>query len=63
MLISHLTGGRKCPDWRHTLHHERPTGVSDILADLQHHGSEPLCGQVREVCEPNGIHTQCLHHQ
>ncbi|CAG13529.1 unnamed protein product, partial [Tetraodon nigroviridis] len=38
-------GGER-PGRCHTLHHERATGVSHLLAHLQHHGRQPVCWEV-----------------
>lgn len=44
-----MQGGRERPVRCHPLHHERVAGLSDLLVDLQHHGGEPLCRQIRPV--------------
>lgn len=35
-----VAGGGECVGWSHPLHLQCHAGVSDLLADLQHHGRE-----------------------
>lgn len=39
-------GCSECSAGRHSLHHERATGVSDLLAHLQHNGCQPVRWEV-----------------
>ncbi|KAL0156054.1 hypothetical protein M9458_047300, partial [Cirrhinus mrigala] len=55
-------GGERA-DRRHPVHHERAAGVSDLLADLQHHGRQPVRRQVRPLRQPHRLHLQRLLHQ
>lgn len=46
MVVSLHAGGGECLAGCHPLHHERSAGLPHLLADIQHHGGEPLCGEV-----------------
>ncbi len=43
--MSH-TGGSECTGWCHSLYFQCAAGVSDILAHLQHYGSQSVCWEV-----------------
>lgn len=45
-VFSALAGGGECLAGCHPLHHECPAGLPHLLADIQHYGGEPLCGEV-----------------
>lgn len=60
-----LTGGSLCQpgggersDWGDPVHHERAARLPHLLAHLQHHGGQPVCGQVRTLRQPHGLHLQ-----
>lgn len=56
-------GGGQRSDRGDPVHHERSPGVSDLLAHLQHHGSESVRWEVRALRQQNRLHLQRFRHQ
>ena len=49
VFLPFSSGGGRRPGGRHPIHHERPPRLPHLLAHLQHHGREPLRGEVSEM--------------